>query len=74
MKVELYLALIATFYGLCTRWNFKSILFIIATSSWISSLLINISPFYDLMDIMFYQILLIVRIYNHGHLPWQSGL
>lgn len=46
MKVELYLALIATFL-----WSFapagilKSILFIIATTSWISSLLINISPF-----------------------------
>ncbi|WP_235826987.1 site-2 protease family protein [Aliarcobacter vitoriensis] len=46
MKVEIYLALIATFL-----WSFaptgilKSILFIIATTSWISSLLINISPF-----------------------------
>ena len=46
IKVELYLALIATFL-----WSFspdgilKSILFIIATTSWISSLLINISPF-----------------------------
>ena len=46
MKVELYLALIATFL-----WSFspdgilKSILFTIATTSWISSLLINISPF-----------------------------
>ncbi|QKF77826.1 site-2 protease family protein [Arcobacter defluvii] len=46
MKVELYLGLIATFL-----WSFapdgilKSILFIIATTSWISSLLINISPF-----------------------------
>lgn len=46
MKVEIYLALIATFF-----WSFapigilKSVLFIIATTSWISSLLINISPF-----------------------------
>ena len=46
IKVELYLALIATFL-----WSFapdgiiKSILFIIATTSWISSLLINLSPF-----------------------------
>jgi putative peptide zinc metalloprotease protein len=46
MKVELYLTLIATFL-----WSFapdgilKSILFIIATTSWISSLLINLSPF-----------------------------
>ena len=46
VKVELYLALIATFL-----WSFlpdgalKSITFIIATTSWITSLLINISPF-----------------------------
>lgn len=46
MKVEIYLALIATFL-----WSFtpegilKSILFTTATTSWISSLLINISPF-----------------------------
>jgi len=46
MKVEIYLALIATFL-----WSFlpdgvlKSIAFVIATTSWISSLLINISPF-----------------------------
>lgn len=46
IKIELYLALIATFL-----WSFapdgilKSILFIIATTSWISSVLINISPF-----------------------------
>lgn len=46
MKVELYLALIATFL-----WSFipdgalRSIVFIIATTSWITSLLINISPF-----------------------------
>lgn len=46
MKVEIYLALIATFL-----WSFladgplKSVVFIIATTSWISSLLVNISPF-----------------------------
>ena len=46
MKVEIYLAFLATFL-----WSFtpegivKSILFTIATTSWISSLLINISPF-----------------------------
>ena len=46
MKVEIYLAMIATFL-----WNFlpegplKSITFIIATTSWITSLLVNISPF-----------------------------
>ena len=58
MKVEFYLALISTFL-----WSFapdgilKSILFTIATTSWISSLLINISPllrfdgYYALSDI-----------------------
>ena len=46
MKVEIYLALIATFL-----WSFlpdgplKSVIFIIATTSWITSLLVNISPF-----------------------------
>jgi putative peptide zinc metalloprotease protein len=46
MKVEIYLALIATFL-----WSFlpdgplKSIAFILATTSWITSLLVNISPF-----------------------------
>lgn len=46
MKVEIYLALIATFL-----WSFlpdgplKSVVFIIATTSWITSLLVNISPF-----------------------------
>lgn len=46
MKVELYLALIATFV-----WSFlpdgivRSVVFIIATTSWITSLLVNISPF-----------------------------
>ncbi|MFY9094766.1 peptidase M50, partial [Aliarcobacter butzleri] len=46
MKVELYLALIATFlWSFAPEGILKSILFIIATTSWISSLLINISPF-----------------------------
>lgn len=46
IKVELYLALIATFlWSFAPIGIFKSILFIIATTSWISSLLINISPF-----------------------------
>jgi putative peptide zinc metalloprotease protein len=46
IKVELYLALIATFlWSFAPIGVFKSILFIIATTSWTSSLLINISPF-----------------------------
>ena len=46
IKVELYLALIATFlWSFAPEGIFKSILFIIATTSWISSVLINISPF-----------------------------
>lgn len=46
LKVELYLAMIATFL-----WSFtpdgvlNSILFMVATTSWITSLLLNISPF-----------------------------
>lgn len=46
VKVELYLAMIATFL-----WSFtpdgiiNSILFMIATTSWITSILLNISPF-----------------------------
>ena len=46
IKVELYLALIATFlWSFAPEGILKSILFIIATTSWISSVLINISPF-----------------------------
>lgn len=46
MKVELYIALIATFlWSFAPIGIFKSILFILATTSWISSILINISPF-----------------------------
>ncbi len=46
MKVELYLALIATFlWSFLPDGSLKSIAFIVATTSWITSLLINISPF-----------------------------
>ena len=46
MKVELYLALIATFFwSFLDDGIFRSIAFVIATTSWITSLLINISPF-----------------------------
>lgn len=46
VKVELYLALLATFlYSFAPDGIFKSVLFIIATTSWISSVLINVSPF-----------------------------
>ena len=46
IKVELYLGLLATFlWSFAPEGIFKSILFIIATTSWISSVLINISPF-----------------------------
>lgn len=46
MKVELYLALIATFlWSFLPDGSLKSIVFIIATTSWITSLLVNISPF-----------------------------
>lgn len=46
MKVEIYLALLATFlWSFASDGILKSILFTIATTSWISSLLINISPF-----------------------------
>jgi putative peptide zinc metalloprotease protein len=46
VKVELYLALIATFlWSFLSDGSLKSIAFIIATTSWITSVLINISPF-----------------------------
>ena len=46
MKVEIYLALIATFlWSFLPEGPLKSIAFIIATTSWITSLLVNISPF-----------------------------
>ena len=43
---ELHLALIATFvWGILPEGGLKSVAFFIATTSWISSLLINVSPF-----------------------------
>jgi putative peptide zinc metalloprotease protein len=46
MKVEIYLAIIATFlWSFLPEGPLKSIAFIIATTSWITSLLVNISPF-----------------------------
>ncbi|MGA1931640.1 site-2 protease family protein [Arcobacter sp. YIC-464] len=46
VKVELYLALIATFlWAFLPDGILKTIAFILATTSWITSLLINISPF-----------------------------
>lgn len=46
VKVELYLALIATFlWSFLPDGIFKTIAFIVATTSWITSILINISPF-----------------------------
>lgn len=46
MKVEIYLALIATFlWSFLSDGPLRSIVFIIATTSWITSLLVNISPF-----------------------------
>ena len=46
MKTELYLAMISTFlWVFLPDGSLKSIAFIIATTSWITSLLINISPF-----------------------------
>jgi putative peptide zinc metalloprotease protein len=46
MKAEIYLALIATFlWGFLPNGSLKSIAFIVATTSWITSLLVNISPF-----------------------------
>ena len=46
ISTELHLALIATFcWGIAEPGMFKSVAFFIATTGWISSLLINISPF-----------------------------
>ena len=46
ISTELHLALIATFFwGILEPGVLKSLAFFIATTSWISSLLINISPF-----------------------------
>ncbi|MDB2562313.1 HlyD family efflux transporter periplasmic adaptor subunit [Sulfurimonas sp.] len=46
VKVELYIAMLATFFCSFTEnETLKSIFFILATTSWITSLLLNISPF-----------------------------
>lgn len=46
IRVEIYIACVATFlWGLVPDGSFRSVLFFVATTSWISSLLINISPF-----------------------------
>ena len=43
--IEIHLALIATFLWAVLPGGFKSVAFFIATTSWISSLTINVSPF-----------------------------
>ncbi|MBR7889687.1 HlyD family efflux transporter periplasmic adaptor subunit [Marinomonas sp. A79] len=46
VKVEIYIACMATFlWSVVPDGGFRSVLFFIATTSWISSLLINVSPF-----------------------------
>ena len=46
IRVEIYIACVATFlWGIVPDGSFRSVLFFVATTSWISSLLINISPF-----------------------------
>jgi putative peptide zinc metalloprotease protein len=46
IKVELYLAMLATFlWSFTPNGTLNSILFIIATTSWITSIALNISPF-----------------------------
>ncbi len=46
MKTELYLAMISTFlWFFLPEGTIKSIAFVVATTSWITSLLVNISPF-----------------------------
>lgn len=46
IRVEIYIACVATFmWGVIPDGSFRSVLFFVATTSWISSLLINISPF-----------------------------
>jgi putative peptide zinc metalloprotease protein len=46
VKVEIYIACVATFlWGIVPDGALRGVLFFIATTSWISSLLINISPF-----------------------------
>ena len=46
MRTEIYLALIATFlWGLLPDGSLRSAAFFVATTSWITSVLVNISPF-----------------------------
>ncbi|TYL48322.1 HlyD family efflux transporter periplasmic adaptor subunit [Marinomonas sp. IMCC 4694] len=46
VKVEIYIACVATFlWSIVPDGGFRSVLFFVATTSWISSLLINTSPF-----------------------------
>ena len=46
VRVEIYIACVATFlWGILPDSGLRSVLFFVATTSWISSLLINISPF-----------------------------
>ncbi len=46
VRVELYLALLATFlWNMVPEGALKSVMFFVATTSWITSLLVNISPF-----------------------------
>ncbi|WP_127026055.1 site-2 protease family protein [Rheinheimera mangrovi] len=46
IRVEIYIACVATFlWGIVPEGSFRNVLFFVATTSWISSLLINISPF-----------------------------
>ena len=46
VKVEIYIACVATFlWGIVPDGGLRGVLFFVATTSWISSLLINISPF-----------------------------
>lgn len=46
VRVEIYIACVATFlWGIVPDGGLRSVLFFVATTSWISSLLINTSPF-----------------------------
>lgn len=46
VRVEIYIACVATFlWGIVPDSGFRNVLFFVATTSWVSSLLINISPF-----------------------------
>ncbi|WP_166637615.1 site-2 protease family protein [Marinomonas balearica] len=46
VRVEIYIACVATFlWGILPDGSFRNMVFFVATTSWVSSLLINISPF-----------------------------